>query len=85
MTHRYGLLLNLRQIIHSLKEKYSIEYIEISGIPHNEVIKIISTADIALDEFYSDTPMSVFATECAFQGVPVVVGSYYVDSIQNDY
>jgi len=76
---------NFRQIIHSLKEKYSIEYIEISGIPHNEVIKIISTADIALDEFYSDTPMSVFATECAFQGVPVVVGSYYVDSIQNDY
>lgn len=74
-----------KDIIIKLKEIYLIEYIEISGIPNSKVIDIISNADIAFDEFYSDTPMSVFGTECAFQGVPVVVGSYYAAYINQDY
>jgi glycosyltransferase involved in cell wall biosynthesis len=73
------------EMINRLKEKYNIDYVEISGIPHNEVLNIIRGADFALDELYSDTPMAVFATECAFQGVPVIVGSYYAQTIQDDY
>lgn len=72
-------------IIKRLKLKYEIEYIEISGMPHSEVIKTISSADIALDQFFSDTPMAVFSTECSFQKVPVVVGSYYSSSINKDF
>lgn len=77
--------IKFREIINKLKKKYAIDYFEISGIPNDEVINIISGANIAIDEFYSDTPMAVFATECAFQAVPVVVGSYYATSIYNDY
>lgn len=73
------------EIIQRLKLKYDIEYIKVSGIPHQEVINLISTADIALDEVYSDTPLAVFASECASQKVPVVVGSYYENEIKNDY
>ena len=65
--------------------KYDIEYVTASGIPNQEVINLISTADIALDEFYSDTPLAVFASECASQKIPVVVGSYYKNEIKNDY
>ena len=73
------------EIIQRLKLKYDIEYIKASGIPHQEVLNLISTADIALDEFYSDTPLAVFASECASQKVPVVVGSYYINDIKSDY
>ena len=66
-------------------EKYPIDYVEISGISNEEVHKIITEADFALDEYYSDTPLSGFATECAFQYKPVVVGSYYAASIHEDY
>jgi glycosyltransferase involved in cell wall biosynthesis len=73
------------EIITRLKSRYNIEYIEISGIPHNKVIDIIRTADFAIDELYSDTPMAVFATECAFHRVPSVVGSYYAEMIKEDF
>ena len=74
-----------KEIITRLKEKYDLHYIEVSGIPNSEVLDIISDADIALDQLYSDTPMAVFALECAFHKVPVVVGSNYANSIRKDY
>ncbi len=73
------------RIIERLQKKYNIEYVEISGMPHSEVLKTIASADIALDQFFSDTPMAVFSTECSFQKVPVVVGTYYSESIKKDY
>ena len=75
----------IQEIINRLKKKFEIDYVMITGISNNEVLKIIGTADFAIDEFYSDTPMAVFATECAFQGVPTVVGGYYAEKIQDDY
>ncbi len=73
------------EIINRLRKNYSIDYLMITGIANEEVLKIISTADIAIDEYYSDMPMAVFATECAFQKVPVVVGGYYAEVIHGDY
>ncbi len=74
-----------QEIVDNLKKKYEFEYVKISGVSHHKVLELISTADLALDEFYSDTPMAVFATECAFQKVPVVVGSFYANDIKFDY
>ena len=73
------------RIIERLQKKHTIEYVKISGVPHSEVLRTIASADIALDQFFSDTPMAVFATECSFQKVPVVVGSYYGNAILKDY
>lgn len=77
--------IQFNEIINNLKKKYNIEYIEISGISHDKVIDIIRDADFALDELYSDTPMAGFATECAFEGVPAVIGSYYAETIHHNY
>ncbi len=74
-----------RAIIERLKQKYSIDYVEMTGIPHRQVLETIAGADMALDEFFSDTPMAVFATECAFHGVPVVVGGYYSEYVAADH
>lgn len=74
-----------RAIIERLKEKYAIDYVEMTGIPHAQVLETIAGADMALDEFFSDTPMAVFATECAFHGVPVVVGGYYSEYMAADH
>jgi glycosyltransferase involved in cell wall biosynthesis len=74
-----------RAIIERLRLRHEIEYTEMTGITNSEVLKIIAQADFALDEFFSDTPMAVLATECAFHAVPVVVGSYYAPEIESDY
>lgn len=77
--------LMIEQIINRLKGRFEIDYVMITGVSNEEVLKIIGTADFAIDECYSDTPMAVFATECAFQKVPTVVGGYYSEKIQDDY
>ena len=54
-----------------------IEYEEITGRPHREVLAALAACDFVVDELYSDTPMARFATEAAWCGRPAVVGGYY--------
>lgn len=68
-----------REIIALLKRKYDIDYVEVTGKPHNEVLRELATVDIALDQAYSDTPMAGFAAEAAINEVPVVVGGYFAE------
>lgn len=77
---------HIRKAIATLKQKgYSINFIEITGKPHNEVIKELQKCDFIIDQVYSDTPMAVFATEAAWFGKPAIVGGYYAGYIHNDY
>lgn len=64
---------------------YEIEYIEITGRPHSEVIALLQTCDFVLDQVYSDTPMAGFATEAAFFAKPAIVGGYYAEYINKEY
>ena len=57
-------------------EGHNFEYIEITGRPHAEVIDLLCTADIVIDELYSDMHGAVFALEACACGCPVVVGGY---------
>ncbi len=41
----------LRQIIRKLKATLDFEYVELSGVPREEVLKIMATCDIFLDQF----------------------------------
>ncbi len=69
-----------------MKEKgYQIEYIEITGRPHHEVIEQLASCDFVVDQVYSDTPLAGFAAEAAWFGKPAVVGGYYAEYIQKDY
>jgi len=75
----------IRDSINILKKKgYTINYVEITGKPHDEVIKALQDCDFVVDQAYSDTPMAGFATEAAWFGKPAVVGGYYADYIHND-
>lgn len=76
----------IRQAIQSLRTKgYSIEYVEITGKPHEVVLDELQMSDIVVDQLYSDTPMAMFATEAAWYGKPSVVGGYYANNIRDDY
>jgi hypothetical protein len=67
----------VRQAVASLIERgRPIDYIEITGRPHAEVIAELRRCDIVVDQVYSDTPMAGFATEAAAYGRPAVIGSY---------
>jgi len=75
----------IRNSINELKEKgHNIDFVEITGRPHNQVIKELQECDFVIDQVYSDQPMAGFATEAAWFGKPAVVGGYYADYIHND-
>lgn len=77
---------HIKKAISTLKEKgYLINFIEITGKPHQEVIKELQSCDFIVDQVYSDTPMAVFATEAAWFGKPAIVGGYYSGYIHNHY
>jgi len=59
------------------RQGVQIEYREISGKPHAEVLSALRWADFVVDQVYSDTPMAGFVTEAAHYGKPAVIGGYY--------
>jgi hypothetical protein len=67
---------DIRRAIDALRSSnVPIDYVEISGRPHAEVIDQLELAQLVVAEAYSDQPMPGFATEAAAHGVPVVIGS----------
>lgn len=67
-----------RKIINELKnEGYSFEYKELHNVPNSTVKKELKTANIVLDQIYSDVPLAVFASEAASFKVPSIVGGYF--------
>lgn len=57
-------------------EKLPVEYTEITGMPHKEVLEQLKTCDFVIDELYSDSPLAGFASEAAWFGKPAIVGGY---------
>jgi hypothetical protein len=54
----------------------AIEYVELTGRPHADVVQAMRECDFVIDQAYSDTPMAVFATEAGAHGKAVIVGGY---------
>ncbi len=76
---------HIRAAIADLKKRgYNINFIEITGKPHQEVIENLQRCDFIVDQVYSDLPMPGFATEAAWFGKPAVIGGYYKNYIHND-
>lgn len=72
-----GSLVFSRAIEELRKEGFSIDFVELTGVPNEVVLDTIASCDFVLDQLYSDTPMAMFATEAAMLGKPAVVGGYY--------
>lgn len=63
--------------INNLKSRgYLIDFVLITGRPHQEVFALIKECDFIVDQIYSDTPMATFASEAALFAKPAVVGGY---------
>ena len=67
----------IREIIAKLiSEGIDIDFVEITGRPHRDVLEEIAKCDFVIDEVWSDSPMAMFAAEAAMAGKPAVVGGY---------
>ena len=71
----------IRKYIEELREElgpegFEIEYVEVTGRPHAEVLRELDNCDIVVDQIYADYGMPGFASEAAAYGRPVVIGGY---------
>ena len=56
----------IRKAIDSLNKEFkNIDYYEISGAKNQEVLKAIGTADLVVDQLWSDVPMAMIGAESA--------------------
>ncbi|MCU0650083.1 MAG: hypothetical protein MUF00_18985, partial [Gemmatimonadaceae bacterium] len=73
----------VRRAIESLRARgHDIDYVEITGQPHDVVMRELRSCDLVVDQAYSDTPMAGFATEAAGFGRAVVVGTLGVEQFE---
>ena len=66
------------------QDGYSVELVELHGVPNSKVIEELQKCDLVIDELYSDVPMAMLAAEAATFAKPVIVGSYYLEGYAND-
>ena len=57
-------------------EGLQIKLIELSGVPHSEVLLELARADLVVDQVFSDQPIPGLATEASSMAKPVVIGGY---------
>ena len=57
-------------------EGLPIEFRQITGVPHAQVLHEIAQCDFVVDELYSDSPLAGFAAEASAFGKASVVGGY---------
>ncbi len=70
----------IREIVGALGTSGSkLEYAEVVGRPHGEVLDALARSDVAIDELYGDTPLGVFAAEAGWFATPSVCGGYFAD------
>jgi hypothetical protein len=60
----------------------SVEYLEFTNRPNQEVLAGIVDSDLVLDQAYSDIPLAGLATESAALGRAVLVGGYGRSELQ---
>jgi glycosyltransferase involved in cell wall biosynthesis len=77
-------------IIRNIMEKIShnfdcFEYIELSGLTNNEVLLELASADLLIDQVYSDLPLSGLGMEAFVCGVPVLISGYGLNDLKKRY
>ncbi len=67
----------IRKAIADLRESgRKLQYVELSGRPHWEVLETLEKCSFVIDQLYSDQPMAGLASEAAAFGKASIVGSY---------
>lgn len=67
----------IKRAVDAVRQKaYPIEYREITGRPHEDVLRELAQSDVVVDQLYTDMPIAGFGTESAWFGKPCVIGGY---------
>jgi hypothetical protein len=56
-----------------------VEYRELSGVPHDEVVSALRECTFVVDQLWSDIPMAAVGAEAAAEGRATVIGGYAWD------
>jgi hypothetical protein len=73
----------IRAAVESMIDKgNAVDYIEISGRPNHEVLALLTTADLVIDELFSDSYGGMLAHEACALGIPVLVCGYGAAELQ---
>jgi hypothetical protein len=59
-----------------VREGLPLEFRQVTGVPHGQVLHEITQADFVVDQLYSDSPLAGFAAEASAFGKAAVVGGY---------
>lgn len=64
------------------REGLPIEFRQLTGVPHAQVLNELAACDLVVDQLYSDSPMAGFAAEAAALGKAAIVGGYGWDQFR---
>lgn len=70
-----------REIERLIESGHDIEFVEIQGQSSERVIEELQSADLVVDELYSDNYGGIFALEAMTAGVPVIVCGYAKETL----
>lgn len=74
----------IESIIYKLKsEGFCFTYTRIEGVTNSEVLEILGSADLVIDQLYSDRYWSKTGAEAAALGRPTLVGGYAFSILEN--
>ena len=72
----------IRDAIATLKKRgHKIDYVEITGLPNEQVMKELALCDLVVDELYSDDYGALFSVEAMAFGRPAIVCGYGKDEL----
>lgn len=70
----------IRAAVERLQEsRPDVEYVELTGVSHDEVLKALACCDIVIDQLWSDIPMAMVGLEAAAYAKPSMIGGYAWD------
>lgn len=62
------------------REGHEIDYRELHGLSHDDVLSELDRCDFVIDQLYADYPLAGFASEAASRGKPAIVCGYLKES-----
>lgn len=76
----------IKKVIERLRlDGYEIDFQFLINVDNKEVLKTLHSADLLVDQVFSDTPMAHLATEAATQGCATVVCGHDLNALRDTF
>ena len=64
-----------------IDEGFKIDFLELRNIPNESVLQNLATADLLIDQLYSDLHLSALSAESLVLGVPAIICGYEIEDL----